>query len=180
MSEIKPCPFCEAVPKQNEFDSFTWIECECGAVGPNDEIVIYAEIVEGWNTRPIEDALTASLNRASDACASVQRERDDLREKHDHLEHIIDRDRYIVAHGLQAIKKVLSGYDWLSEGRGSYEFDDERYQKEFGDALDAIRGSLKTLECLAFDKAHCTTDPNKVHAARHGALAFLARYEGGR
>lgn len=87
------------------------------------------------------------------------------------LMHVIDRDRYAAAIVLNNIKKVLAGYSWLSEaGRGSYAYDDERYQREFGDALEAIEAALTPLGRLAFDKTDCTTDPDKVHAARQAGV----------
>lgn len=83
------------------------------------------------------------------------------------LTHVIDRDRYIAAACLGRVKKALSGRAWLREaGRGPYAYDDERYQQEFGWALDEIEAALVPLERLAMDKTNCTTDPAKVLAAR--------------
>lgn len=92
------------------------------------------------------------------------------------LMHVIDRDRYAAAIVLNNIKKVLAGYSWLSEaGRGSYAYDDERYQREFGDALEAIEAALTPLGRLAFDKTDCTTDPDKVHTARQAGVERVAQ-----
>lgn len=83
------------------------------------------------------------------------------------LQHVIDRDRYVAAACLGAIEKVLSSRAHLAEpGRGSYEWDDERYQQEFGLALDEIKEALWPLRRLAKDKTDCATDPDKVVAAR--------------
>ncbi|MFD0848189.1 Lar family restriction alleviation protein [Sphingosinicella xenopeptidilytica] len=76
MSEIKPCPFChseaeEQTSKGPTGERYRWVECvNCGAMSeccddsarsnnPDEP-----EPVELWNTR------------ASDACATVQRERE--------------------------------------------------------------------------------------------------------
>jgi len=83
------------------------------------------------------------------------------------LAHVIDRDRYIVAAALQDINGVLHSYNHLAEpGRGSYAWDDDRYQAEFGNALDALKRALAPLSLMAADKSDCTTDPEKVAAAR--------------
>lgn len=92
MSEIKPCPFCGGEASVIGIRDGRQVSCKglprarCFAQGP----AVYhgpdgwdaceVQAISAWNTRPIEDDLSASLNRASDACASVQRERDALRE----------------------------------------------------------------------------------------------------
>lgn len=64
MSELKPCPFCghnEYLETQYE-NGDHWVYCDyCGAtgsvhVGDNSEFDL-------WNTRPIEDALRAEVER---------------------------------------------------------------------------------------------------------------------
>jgi hypothetical protein len=94
----------------------------------------------------------------------------------EHLRHVIDRDRYVAAACLGAIEKVLHSRSWLREaGRGSYAYDDERYQQEFGLAFDEITAALQPLRHLAKDKSDCTTDESKVKAAREaGAEKFEA------
>lgn len=83
------------------------------------------------------------------------------------LRHVIDRDRYVAAIVLNNLKRLFSGYDWLrGPSRGSFAYDDEHYQLEFGLALDAFEASLAPLARLAWDKSDCTRDPNKVVAAQ--------------
>ena len=63
------------------------------------ELSDYRRIVEKPTIEKYEQRiadLTASLNRASDACASVQRERDDLREELERLREAIQRIRAAV------------------------------------------------------------------------------------
>lgn len=87
MSEIKPCPHCggKAELYVREYTDLeanygdARVDCvseKCFIGGwhkPNNAI-------KAWNARPIEDDLAASRDRASDACATVQRERDALRD----------------------------------------------------------------------------------------------------
>lgn len=92
------------------------------------------------------------------------------------LRHALDRDRYVVAACVGAIRKALDGRRWLREaGRGRYAYDDDRYQREFGLAFDEIVEAMRPLSAVAIDKTNCTTDPDKVKAARDaGADAFAA------
>ncbi|WP_257556494.1 hypothetical protein [Sphingobium sp. CFD-2] len=92
------------------------------------------------------------------------------------LMHVIDRDRYAAAACVNAIEFVLHTRRWLREaGRGSYAYDDERYQEEFGLAFDEIQEALHPLRRLARDKSDCTRDEEKAKAARvAGAERFAA------
>jgi hypothetical protein len=110
-------------------------------------------------------------DRAKSLIASMRPVPDDV----EHLRHVIDRDRYVAANAHGAIEAAISRRAWLSQpGRGSYEYDDERYQLEFGLALDEIREALKPLLRLAKDKTDCTRDPVKVQAARDAAQSIIA------
>lgn len=87
------------------------------------------------------------------------------------LRDTLDTERYKVAIGVAAIRKALDSRRWLSEpGRGSYAWDDERYQQEFGAAIDEINEALKPLRAIAGDWSDCPTDPLRVAANRARAL----------
>jgi hypothetical protein len=93
----------------------------------------------------------------------------------DHLRHVIDRDRYIVAAALGSIKQTIAGYAWLmGEGRGPYEWDDDRYRDEFRDAVEAIERATEPLTKVAWDKSDCTRIEERVVAAKHAAREMLA------
>ena len=95
------------------------------------------------------------------------REAEKLRDK-------LDTERYKVAYGVQAVRKAIEGRQWLSEpGRGSYTYDDERYQQEFGAALDEISTALKPLQMIARDWTDCPTDPLRVTANREAARTTI-------
>lgn len=51
MTDLKPCPFCAAVPEENPKGR---TQCSC---------TIGYMLVEHWNSRPIEDRLRAALER---------------------------------------------------------------------------------------------------------------------
>lgn len=85
---------------------------------------------------------------------------------------VLDTERYKIAIALQGIKRAIDGRRWLSEpGRGSYTYDDERYQTEFGAALDEIATALEPLRKIAGDWSDCPRDPLRVAANRSAALS---------
>lgn len=65
-SELKACPFCEAVPElihtgkmSTELNTRYWIECEndACAISPNTGYALSAiEVINRWNTRPTSAA----------------------------------------------------------------------------------------------------------------------------
>lgn len=94
----------------------------------------------------------------------------------EHLRHVIDRDRYIVAAVAGSIDRAISGYQWLlGEGRGPYEWDDDRFRDEFRHAVAAIEEAAKPLLHVAWDKTDCTRIEERVEAARLAAREVLNR-----
>ena len=60
--ELRPCPFCGEMPKVNDWSlhGITEQRCFCD----NDKCPVYLSktiAICDWNTRPIEDALTARI-----------------------------------------------------------------------------------------------------------------------
>ncbi|MBM3929502.1 MAG: hypothetical protein FJ335_13765 [Sphingomonadales bacterium] len=89
--------------------------------------------------------------------------------------HVIDRDRYVVAHCANQIEQAIRGREWLTQGRGPYEWDDDRFYEEFADAVEAIREAAKPLAIVAWDKSDCTRIAERVNAARLAARELLAK-----
>ena len=54
------------------------------------------------------------------------------------LKEIIERDRTGLAHGLDQCRKTAASYDWICEGRGPYEYDDDRYRMEVGNLVSSV------------------------------------------
>ena len=87
MSELKACPFCGTSVVGIEYDGlYRWVECgnmDCNAagkvfafltdVGNADHIV-----ANNWNTRPIEDKLTAELARRDEIIARLKEDAERL------------------------------------------------------------------------------------------------------
>jgi hypothetical protein len=79
---------------------------------------------------------------------------------------IIERDRTAVAHGVREVRKAVTEHEWLRLGRGSYEYDDERWKDEFGDALDTIERAMEPLRIVAANLRDSPVETEAVAAAR--------------
>lgn len=59
----------------------------------------------------------------------------------------LDRDRTGLSTALAAIRIVVEGRTWLLEGRGPYEWDDDRYKEEAGAAMrEVVQIATRALE----------------------------------
>lgn len=104
--------------------------------------------------------------RAPQADASGQAELRAVQEERDRLEAVIERDRAEVASAVHGVRSVLHGFGWLTTGRGSYEWDDERWKEEFGRAVDGALQKLEPLNVIARDWSNCPRTQEAVIAAR--------------
>jgi len=77
-----------------------------------------------------------------------------------------ERDRTVVAEGIIGIERALKAHEWLRLGRGSYEWDDDKWKDEFGIAFDAVHAALTPLRKVASDLTNCPTTTAEVTAAR--------------
>ena len=80
-----------------------------------------------------------------------------------------ERDRTTVADGVTAIFEAIRAHEWLRLGRGSYEWDDDRWRDEFSAAIDKIMEAMKPLQRVASDWDGCPMDRPTILAARAGA-----------
>jgi hypothetical protein len=67
----------------------------------------------------------------------------ELQADKDHLLDAIDKDHTGLAQALSAVVKVIEGFSWVADGRGPYEWDDTRYQKETYNAFQAVAKIIK-------------------------------------
>jgi hypothetical protein len=67
---------------------------------------------------------------------------------------------------IRAIDEEITGRMWIIEGRGSYEWDDAQYQKEFGWAIHAIQEKLEPLRKMAHDLTNCPENEKGVNSVR--------------
>jgi hypothetical protein len=79
---------------------------------------------------------------------------------------IIEGERGKAGVAVQSIDKVLSSRDWLRHGRGSYEYDDERWFSEFGEAMMEIEQALISLRPIIANLEDCPHTNDEVRSAR--------------
>jgi len=97
-----------------------------------------------------------------------------LEAEHDRLGKCLEHDRAVVAEGISAVRRALSDHHWLTEGRGSYEYDDDRWKDEFGQAIDKIHQALRPLAKVAGNWDGCPQTWQEILEARKNERDELA------
>ena len=82
------------------------------------------------------------------------------------LKAVNEHDRSQVADTFTAIMEAIRRREWLRLGRGSYEYDDDRWRDEFRQAVDEIIFAVQPLRRIAADWSDCPTDPKEIAVAR--------------
>ena len=78
------------------------------------------------------------------------------------LQEALESDRINVIEGVNRLTKEIESRAWLATGsRGSYEWDDARYQQEFRDAAEAILKALEPLKKIGADLSNCPADAKR-------------------
>ena len=67
------------------------------------------------------------------------------------LRGVIERDRRMYADCINEMQRAIGSCWWMVHSRGSYEYDDNRYQNEFGASLEKLDAILKRLGGRAAD-----------------------------
>lgn len=80
-----------------------------------------------------------------------------------------ERDRTLVAMAVAAFDKAVSARSWLTNGRGPYEWDDDRFYAEFGAALEEFRAAIQPLRALGTDMSNCPKADADVAEAKERA-----------
>lgn len=82
------------------------------------------------------------------------------------LQAVIERDRTKFSEVVTAIRHAVEHRDWLTEGRGPYEWNDDNWHKEFAAAGKEILGILEPLGKIAEDLSDSPKTHDEVLAAR--------------
>ena len=101
----------------------------------------------------------------AEAYASL-REKAAVAEERERLEAVIERERTAIAEGVTGLKKAVREREWLGEGRGPYEWDDDRWHDEFNAAAREILAALEPLERIAADMSNSPKTQELVDKAR--------------
>jgi hypothetical protein len=81
------------------------------------------------------------------ALAAVTAERDAARQA-------LENDAADLWRVTNALKDVIASHSWVTEGRGSYEWDDDRYRDETRLAFDAVRALVADVQHPAQQRFH--------------------------
>lgn len=82
------------------------------------------------------------------------------------LSHQLESDRTQVAECITKANNAIGGREWLEEGRGPYEWDDDRWHAEFAAAANEIKESLAPLTAMATNWKDCPMKGEEVAQAR--------------
>lgn len=85
----------------------------------------------------------------------------------------LERDRSVVAKYAHELRKALDARDWMKEGRGPYEWNDDRWYSEFATAWQEFSTALEPLEKIGADFSNCP----KTQAELEAALRLAERKE---
>ena len=82
------------------------------------------------------------------------------------LERQNEVDRQLVSIVSADLMRTINGRDWMSEGRGPYKWNDDDYQREFGDACSEIRQSIALIKHVANSWDDCPREQEIWQACR--------------
>ena len=101
---------------------------------------------------------------------AAERERDEISQQ-------LEADRTAVAECLTKANQAIDGRYWLTEGRGCYEWNDDRWHDEFRYAAVEIKSALEPLTKIAADWSKCPQSEKDVAAARVDLKERIASLE---
>lgn len=160
-----------ALDFDSEIEYLRKIDAKRGSIGMTEQERLRARLVKlGWGRQKAFklnlDDLTAVVCRVvEDEKMAAPTGSTPLKEAQAALE----RDRTKVAECVTAVKDALENYDWLIEGRGSYEWDDDRWHDEFKAASEAIAKAIEPMVHIAADLSNCPKTQAEVAEARASA-----------
>jgi hypothetical protein len=111
------------------------------------------------STGSIEAVLRSDCVQMAERIAQQEAEIERLREAN-------ELDRRSLWGFVKAIDEEITGRMWLIEGRGPYEWDDDKYRQEFGWAVHALQEKLEPLRKIAHDLTNCPETEKGVDSVR--------------
>jgi hypothetical protein len=142
----------------------TGIECRHGALaGVCGVCALEAEVAElRAANREWERTAAEALQRIRELEVNLASAESECKR----MRNVIERDRSLVAAVMTSFRHHSSRWGWLIEGRGSYEYDDDRYRREFSSAMNAMESAIEPLRTLAGDWSDCPTTSAEIREAR--------------
>ena len=114
----------------------------------------------------LKDGGPSSSLTANIASIVAQARREGIDAEQKRYRKILELERSTVNISVYDIREAMRRRWWLTQGRGSYEYDDDRWKDEFGEAFKDIEAALNPLIKLATDWSDCPTDRKEIQAIR--------------
>ncbi|MBG6177165.1 hypothetical protein IWQ55_004783 [Labrenzia sp. EL_208] len=108
-------------------------------------------------------AIAAFLHQNS---TELSDENEKLKERMTAAEAANELDRSRVARALTSLNSAVRGRQWVLEGRGPYEWDDDDYRAEFSLWVDDVQKAADLFAVIARDWHGCPLDPTEIRHAR--------------
>ena len=117
--------------------------------------------------RRLVDGIDEERRGALDLCVERNKEIARLSAKLAEARAANERDRTEVCMAVNSLSDAFARRDWLMRGgRGSYEWDDDRFRDEFRDAMAEFEPHIDRLRKIGADRANCPETQAEVRAAR--------------
>lgn len=78
----------------------------------------------------------------------------------------LEHDRTLVADCITKANRAIDSRHWLTEGRGPYEWNDDRWHEEFYAAAKEIKAALEPMAKVAADWSSCPRSSTEIAQAR--------------
>ena len=112
------------------------------------------------------DVLQTNMNGLIAINRSAAEEVRDVRAERDEALFANELDRRNLHSIVSGIEAEITGRMWMIEGRGSYEWNDDKYRQEFGWAVKALQEKLEPLRKIASDLKNSPTKESGVERVR--------------
>ena len=117
--------------------------------------------------RRLVDGIDEERRGALDLCVERNKEIARLSAKLAEARAANERDRTEVCMAVNSLSDAFARRDWLMRGgRGSYEWDDDRFRDEFRFAMEEFQPFVDRLKKIGADRTNCPETQAKVVAAR--------------
>ena len=110
-----------------------------------------------WDRAKEAIAKARGAMRNIDKDLTLETDRDNLQAQCAAQAEALEWERTEVAKGVESIKQAIKLRNWLTEGRGPYTYNDDRWMEEFAAAIKEIESALEPLEIIARDTSNRTT-----------------------
>lgn len=125
---------------------------------PEDRMTALAEYLRKHN---LNDWATTAAH-----LAKLPAENEALLQRIKEAEAANELDRSRIPKAISALNVAVRSRDWVLEGRGPDEWDDDDYRAEFSEWVEEVSEAVKLFVHIAADWHGCPIDPTEIRHAR--------------